>query len=70
MVHSALALENSGKCTSGASMQDAPGSSLESLILYSLKHVTTYLFIMMACYMFERVGERERCCGCCGQFDL
>lgn len=47
ILQSHLTLKNSiiGKCMSVASMQDAPGSSLESLILCSLKHVTIYLLI-------------------------
>lgn len=45
MLRSNVALENSisGKCVSVTSIQDAPGSSLESLILRSLKCVTIYL---------------------------
>lgn len=47
ILHSHLTLQNSiiGKCLSVASMQDVPGSSLERLILCSLKHVTVYLLI-------------------------
>lgn len=47
ILHSHLTLENSiiGKCMSVTSMQDVLGSSLERLILCSLKHVTVYLLI-------------------------
>lgn len=46
ILHSHLTLENSiiGKCMSVVSMQDAPGSSLESLILCSHK-ACDHLFI-------------------------
>jgi len=74
MLRSYLVLENSinGKCASITSMQDAPSHSLDSLILYSPKHDTIYLFMTVECYMFyfEGVGEIERCSGYCGRWLL
>lgn len=59
MLYSNLVLENSisGKCTSVTDMQDAPGSSLQSLIfLCFLKHVTIYDSGMLHS-LFRGVGE-------------